>query len=90
MELSLDFRPNPNPMILCRQVEGEAVLVHTTRGKVKVLNPAAALIWSFIDGQHTVAEIAAELCAEFEVEPVEAQKDVLSFLAELSRKDLVR
>jgi hypothetical protein len=71
-------------------IEGEAVLVLPERGEVKVLNPVGARIWQLADGHRTLGDIVAVICAEYAVEPAQAQADVLDFAAELARKGVVR
>src|SRR5688500_6603598 len=41
--------------------DGHVVLFSDTRDWGHTLNPRAALIWEFCDGEHTVAEIVSEV-----------------------------
>lgn len=45
--------------------DGSMVLYHTAQRRMMTLNPTAALIWECCDGEHGVAEIAAEVRALF-------------------------
>lgn len=87
--LNLDSIPTPNPAIVGRLVDGEAVLVLPAQGKVKVLNEVGARIWSLLDGRRSLRQIAAVLCAEYQVEPAEADANVLEFAAELVRRSII-
>jgi hypothetical protein len=59
------------------------------RAEVKVLNPVGVHIFSLLDGEHTVADIADALCQEFEVDPDQAVRDVVEFVAELGRHGML-
>jgi hypothetical protein len=48
-----------------------------------------AHIWDHIDGQRSVREIAATLCAVFEVEQAQAEADTLAFLEALAQRGMV-
>lgn len=87
--LDLDTRPAPNPTVVGRVVEGEAVLVLPQRGEVKVLNEVGAHIWELVDGSRTVREIVDVICAEYDVDEEQAETDTLAFIAELKSKDII-
>ena len=87
--ISLDSVPIPNPQVVDRLLEGEAVLVHPTRGKVKVLNEVGAAIWSSLDGVASAREIAAQICSRYAVERETAEQDTLAFLESLQERDLI-
>ncbi|GAB4424662.1 MAG: hypothetical protein Kow00106_21440 [Anaerolineae bacterium] len=54
-----------------------------------VLNEVAGYIWSLLDGERTVADIAALIAARYEVSPEEAERDVSAFLGEMERLGVV-
>ena len=87
--LTLDTIPVPNPNVVSRVVENEAVLVMPEAGQVKVLNQVGASIWQLTDGQRSIAEIANRVCEEFEVNLNQCQADTLNFIAELQQKGVV-
>jgi hypothetical protein len=87
--ISLDSYPVPNPTMRGQALENEAVLVLPERGEVKVLNQVGASIWLLTDGMRSVREIAAVLCAEYEVSQAEAEADVLQFMGELEARGIV-
>jgi hypothetical protein len=88
--MNLVLRMEPLPGVVGQVIEGEAVLVLPERGEVKVLNPVGARIWQLADGRCTLGDIVAVICAEYAVEPAQAQADVLDFAAELERKGVVK
>ncbi len=87
--VTLDSYPAPHVNVQGRRLENEAVLVLPDKGEVKVLNDVGARIWSLADGQHTVRDIAAAICAEYQVAPAEAEADAVAFIAELEAKGIV-
>jgi len=87
--LSIQSIPAPNPSVVGRMVDGEAVLVLPDQGQVKVLNPVGARIWSLADGSRSIAQIAQVICGEYEVDPQQAQADALEFFTNLENKGVV-
>ena len=81
--------PIPNPSVIARGVENEAVLLLPEQGEVKVLNEVGARIWFLVDGSRSIADIAAVISAEYEVALSEAEEDTLAFLQELAERGLV-
>ena len=87
--ISLKTVPIPNPNIIGRVVDGEAVLVLPEQGKVKVLNEVGAAIWELVDGERSIQAIVAEICQEFEVDENTVQEDTLVFMGELIEREIV-
>jgi hypothetical protein len=81
--------PIPNPDILGRVVDNEAVLVLPELGKVKVINEVGAAIWQLIDGKRNIQQISAEICEQFEIDPTTAEADTLRFIASLNERQIV-
>ena len=78
-----------------RAIGGETVLVpirRSTRERVSVLtlNEVGSHVWSLLREPRTVAELAATVCAEFEVDEAHARPDVESFVARLRELGLAR
>ena len=54
------------------------------------LNPVATVIWQAADGRTPLSEIVTEhVCAEFDVDPETAHRDVERFVEELSRHGIL-
>jgi hypothetical protein len=77
------------PGVVSRVIDGEAVLVDPKQGMVRVLNPTGARIWELIDGQGTVAGLAAALAEEYGIDSARAQADVLVFCDDLVRRGVL-
>lgn len=80
--------------VVSRHVGREAVLVPVRAHAgaldfIYTLSPVAARIWSLLDGEHTVEEITAEICAEFDVDSARALADLEELLVDLEGISLV-
>jgi hypothetical protein len=87
--LSVNKIPVPNPEVVGRIVDNEAVLVLPGKGEVKVLNEVGARIWSLVDGRRSIEEIAKQIFAEFKVSQPEAEQDVADFIQQLLVKGII-
>jgi len=87
--ISPDTYVMPASSAIGRTIDDEAVLVLPEQGQVKVLNEVGARIWDLADGSRTVRDIVAAICAEYEVEPAQAEADTLDFVAELVERGVV-
>lgn len=86
---ALDNYVVPNSNVIGCVADEEAVLILPEQGKVQVLNEVGARIWSLADGTRTVREIAAAICAEYDVNPAQAEADTLAFVTELAERGIV-
>ncbi len=89
MPINLSDYPIPEKEVVGQVVDGEAVLVLPSKGKVKVLNEVGARIWELADGNRSIGEIAGQLTAEYEVDLPQAQNDTLIFIQELVDKGVL-
>jgi hypothetical protein len=70
-------------------MDGEAVLVHPGRGKVKVLNEIGAEIWKRLDGESPIRKIVDDLLLLYSVERIVLEQDVFRFIEGLKERDLI-
>jgi hypothetical protein len=75
--------------VVTRKTGNEYVLVPVTdniadMNSVYTLNETGAFIWEQIDGIKSIEEIAAALTAEYDIDIKNAEKDVLSFVENMS------
>jgi hypothetical protein len=87
--VSVNSVPVPNQQVIGRIVDNEAVLVSPGKGEVKVLNEVGSRIWSLIDGQRSVEDIAGCICLEFKVSLVDAENDTMAFIRQLADKNII-
>ena len=69
--------------IAWRMVDEEAVLVNVKKDEVIHLDPVGSFIWSRMDGQAAMKEIADAVVGEFEVDLDTALEDALEFAGRL-------
>jgi len=81
--------PVPNELVISQFMDGEAVLVDSAGGRVKVLNEAGAAIWGLVDGERSAAQIAAAISEQYRIPREQTEADTLAFLAELRHKGLL-
>lgn len=89
-EISAQTRPKRHRDSAFRPIGDEGgLVVLPDRAEVKVLNPVAISIFSMLDGEHTVQQIAESLSNEFDVEVETALRDVQVFVGELRENEML-
>ena len=93
MDLSSRYRHDDT--IEDRESAGEVILVPIRNNvgdleSIYTLNETAACIWALLDGEHTLAEVRDTVVAEFEVEPGEAEADLLELVGQLESIQAIR
>lgn len=81
--------PIHHPRTAARVFSGEAVIITPAENTVRMLNDAGSRIWELADGTRTVAQIAAALAQEFDVDPAEARAGTAAFVDALAAKGLL-
>lgn len=71
------------PGVISHESEGELVVVLPEQGKFVVLNGTGAEAFKSVDGQRSLAEIAAALSERYDVPLEQTQADVLAFAQKL-------
>ena len=69
--------------IAWRMIDGEAVLVNVRRDDVMHLNPVASFLWSSLDGQVSLEDIARSMTEEYDVDLEVALVDAITFAGSL-------
>jgi len=72
-----------------RMVGDEPVVVRLDSAEVLVLNEVGGLIIGLLDGTRSLADVVTAVQDEFEVEPEQAEQDVLAYIAELLEAGVV-
>jgi hypothetical protein len=75
--------------IVWRRVDKEAVILSLDSSDYFSLNEVGALIWERLGKGEKPDAIQTALCAEFDVPPAKALKDIDALIAELSGKGLL-
>jgi hypothetical protein len=79
-DLGPAFVPSPGAAVETVDVAGEAILIDGRGGQLHLLNSAAALVWSCLDGRATAGEIVADLAGGLGLPPDRVTADVLGLL----------
>jgi len=80
--------------VVARVVGGETLIV-PIRGKVGDLasiysfNGTGTLVWKLLDFPKTIAQLAEGVAQEYEVDAVEAERDVANFVSEMKAVGLI-
>ncbi|MEA2437069.1 MAG: hypothetical protein QOF65_1625 [Thermoleophilaceae bacterium] len=74
---------------LAAPVDDELVMLDPRKGRYFGLNPIGARIWELIEEPRSVESLCARLQAEFDVPDETCRADVLAFLEQLQREELV-
>jgi len=87
--------PKKNPELAWRIIDNETIIIPLDEQtadfeKMELLNDTATRIWELIDGKNNLKEIIEKICEEYEVEKLEAEKEVLSFVNKLEKKNLIK
>ena len=76
--------------IASRLLGGEMMIMSAVDSTFFTLNPVATVVWQAADGRTPLSEIVTDhICAEFEVDPETAHRDVEHFVEELSRHGIL-
>lgn len=78
-----------SPKTSWRTIAGEGVVLDLNSHMLRGLNPVGTRIWELIDGQRSEDEIGEQIAKEFDVDPARARAEVVAFLNELLKKQLV-
>jgi len=79
----MQSEPTPNPNLIWRVVDGEAILLDTTTGYHFSLDPIGTEIWQGLQSGESVEAIAARISKMYEAEPDVVRNDVSAFVDEL-------
>ena len=87
--MTIADKPVANPLIVLREeFDDWAILFDPDSGHAFGLNPVSVFIWQRLDGNHTVADILAEMQAQFQDVPNEAENHIQEFIEDLKNKGL--
>jgi hypothetical protein len=80
--------------VVTREIAGETIIVPIRSNvgdlnSIFTLNEMGTAIWRRIAGQTRVTDLVEAICAEYDVEPEEAEHDTIAFLEELEQVGLI-
>jgi hypothetical protein len=82
-------RPSPTPGYQIEEIDGELLLFHPATQIIMHTNQTGALVWNLCDGQRTVAEIIAVLCAAYTEAADNITADVPDILTQLAQQGAI-
>jgi hypothetical protein len=87
----LSSKPRQNPDVAYRALSADegGVLLHLRSGQYHGVNELGLVIWEFLDGERTVAEIVEAVRAQTDDAPPHLADDVVGFLDDMRRLELV-
>lgn len=88
-EVLLDGRLRRQEGILAQEAHGQTVLLRLEDGGYYALDDVGARIWELCDGERAVRDIVTVLCSEFDAPEAVVRSDVLEFIGELQREQLL-
>jgi hypothetical protein len=78
-----------SPNTLCRQVQGESVLLQLDNGEYFGLDAVATRVWQLIVEKGDLTEVEALMLQEFDVDPAVLSADLRRVVDEFLAKDLI-
>ena len=83
-------KPVQKKDVVRQDLDAEAVLYHSSTGKIHILNKTAERIWDLCDGNHTRQDMEAELRSSFRI-PTETTiaQDIEETLNQFVSNDLI-
>lgn len=85
----MDERLRRQEGILAQEAQGQTVLLRLDDGGYYALDEVGATIWELCDGTRAVSEIVSILCDQFDAPAATVRADVLEFIGDLRREQLL-
>jgi pyrroloquinoline quinone biosynthesis protein D len=82
-------RPRRQDGVLAQEADGRTVLLRLEDGSYYALDEVGAMIWELCDGERSLADVIARLCTEFDAHEQTVTADVVEFVDELRREQLL-
>jgi hypothetical protein len=79
-----------NEETITGQLDSDLVMVDIEKGSYFSLNAVGTRIWELLENPLTVDELCHTLTEEFEVDDDQCHMEVVEYLAEMRKHDLIR
>ena len=85
----------PSDDIVSREIEGENLIIPIAAGvgdmedELYSLNEFGKVIWDKLDGEKSLMQVAAEIVEEYDGDAQDIQGDVIHFVAELAKRNIL-
>ncbi len=71
--------------------DGSGVLLHLGSGLYYTLNQAGVVVWKAVgEGESDITTLAKRLCASFDVDMAEAEREATRLLSDLQKDGLIK
>ena len=80
------------PGYVLREIAGEHLAIPVTAensSDIVVLNPVSAILWSELETEKTIDELADKICESFDINREEATSDIKEFVESLISANVV-
>ena len=88
-DIDVGFVPHLSPDLIPLEVGAETVLLGNY-GQALVLNPTAGLVWRFLDGETTIADLIDDFSEVLDVDRDTVRADIVDFVRALGRSGLLQ
>jgi len=95
MELTLDAKCMPSEDVVARMIEDELIIVPLVAGigdmddELYTMNETGKAIWSLLDGEKTLRDVAEKLATEFNAPAGVIEMDVVGLVTELAQRKMI-
>jgi hypothetical protein len=97
MENVVDFSDvyAPSDDVVVREIEGENLIIPIASGvgdmedELYSLNESGKIIWDKLDGKKTLDQVAIDIIDEYEDAEKEIKDDVINFVTELVKRNIL-
>jgi hypothetical protein len=72
-----------------QEIQGQVVIVVPAKSELHQLDEVGSFLWGEIKTKRSVQDLAQAVSGVFDVDPVQAEKDVRAFLTTLEEKGLL-
>ena len=87
--ITLDATVTVLPEVVFKELRGEAVLLDLASGIYFGLDETSTRLWQLLSSHGSLRRAFDDMLAEFDVEPDRLQRELIDFVAELTRRRLV-
>lgn len=78
-----------DPEVTFQKLGDETIIVHLGTGRIHHTNATGSRIWELLDSGRSLAEIREALFAEFAVPPDQLQRELETFVEQLSAEKMI-
>ena len=89
MTLTTDTVIKRNPEIVHADMDDEIVMMSIEKGEYFGIDAIGSRIWEMLEGEKSIGEICAGLCASYDVDESVCRQDVIRFLENMHERNII-